>query len=208
MEIAATLGKHHSPWLWIHPQLANVTDAVLVAGGAQRGMFASEWEPTPTMATPVSTHLVGPSSLCSDWWHRTTGRTFTSRCGNFAGIKYPKIKLHTLGLYWILAKVANGERTLFILHFFSGFMIIQSSLCYCLHSSIHTHFHTEGRITIRDWGIIETTKRLCKHFWGSGFCSRTLWGVQCMMITAHEGCWEVERPVNPLTWSCTDFMLI
>lgn len=92
--------------------------------------------------------------------------------------KWPKIKLHTLGLYWILAKVANGERTLFILHFYSHFMTIQISLCYCVHSSIHTRFLTEGRITIQDWGIpviVDTTKRLCEQFWSSGFCSRTLW---------------------------------
>lgn len=79
VEMALTLGKHRSPSSWIHLHLPNLTDAVFVAGAVQRGMLASEWEGTRIMATPVSTHLVGPSSRCSDWWRKTPGSTFTGR---------------------------------------------------------------------------------------------------------------------------------
>lgn len=97
--MAVTLGKHRFPSLWIHPHLPNLAEAVLVADGVQRGTFAREWEGTRIMATPVSTHLVGPSSLCSDWWHKTTGRNFTSRCGNLLQPQNGlKIKLHILSL--------------------------------------------------------------------------------------------------------------
>lgn len=64
---------------WMGCFLLSFTDSVFVAGSVQRGSLASEWEGTQTMITPALTHLVGPSSLCLDWWHRITGKTFTSR---------------------------------------------------------------------------------------------------------------------------------
>lgn len=79
VEMAVTLGKCCSSLLWIHLRTPNLMDAVFVAGAVQRGMLASEWERTPIMATPVLTHLVGPSSRCSDWWRKTPGSTFTGR---------------------------------------------------------------------------------------------------------------------------------
>lgn len=66
VEIQVKLGKHCSPSSWIICIYPNLTDAVFVAGAVQRGMLASEWERTQIMATPASTHLVGPFSRCSD----------------------------------------------------------------------------------------------------------------------------------------------
>lgn len=79
VEMPVKLGKHRSPSSWIICIYPNLTDAVFVAGAVQRGTLASEWERTRIMATPASTHLVGPFSRCSDWWRKTPGRTFTGR---------------------------------------------------------------------------------------------------------------------------------